>query len=75
MSYKGGLMVRVKEVEGFEAYVGVLLLNTAFVGVVSEWQHTCSPLMSREISGHLDNLFMDYFKYFATLRRQAWCLQ
>ncbi|WRX18131.1 Ion channel TACAN/TMEM120B - like 1 [Theobroma cacao] len=24
--------------QGFEAYVGLLLLNTAFVGVVSEWQ-------------------------------------
>lgn len=24
--------------QGFEAYVGVLLLKTAVVGVVSEWQ-------------------------------------
>lgn len=25
-------------VQGFEAYVGLLLLRTAFVGVASEWQ-------------------------------------
>lgn len=25
-------------VQGFEAYVGLLLLKTAFVGVSSEWQ-------------------------------------
>lgn len=32
--------------QGFEAYVGVLLLQTAFVGVVSEWQViTCGILL------------------------------
>ncbi|KAJ1385832.1 Tyrosine-protein kinase, active site [Sesbania bispinosa] len=29
--------------QGFEAYVGLLLLKTAFVGVVSEWQAHASP--------------------------------
>ncbi|MBA0575799.1 hypothetical protein Golob_027848 [Gossypium lobatum] len=31
--------------QGFEAYVGLLLLKTAFVGVVTEWQVICCGIL------------------------------
>ncbi|XP_015070696.1 transmembrane protein 120 homolog [Solanum pennellii] len=42
--------------QGFEAYVGVLLLKTAFIGVVSEWQVvTCGILLIIMAAGNFAN--------------------
>ncbi|KAE9589302.1 hypothetical protein Lalb_Chr21g0307571 [Lupinus albus] len=42
--------------QGFEAYVGILLLNTAFVGVVSEWQVIfCGVLLVLMAVGNFTN--------------------
>ncbi|KAH9612381.1 hypothetical protein KSS87_021658 [Heliosperma pusillum] len=45
-----------KERKGFEAYVGLLLLRTAFVGVVSEWQVVfCGVLLLLMAVGNFAN--------------------
>jgi len=44
-------VLSAKMLQGFEAYVGLLLLRTAFVGVVSEWQVREHLLVCCKIKG------------------------